>query len=79
MLVLGPDVPPALRPLMAGILEALRSLQTPTTPGPVFTCPRNALPPAEAWPQCLVLVGDLNILAHSDGSHWIRQDTGGVI
>ena len=64
---------------MAGILEALRSLQAPTAPSPVFTCLRNDLPPAAAWPQCLVLVGDLNILAHSDGSRWIRQDTGGVI
>ena len=34
------------------------------------------LPPAAAWPQSLVLVTDLNILAHSDGAHWIRQDTG---
>ena len=27
----------------------------------------------------LVLVTDLNILAHSNGINWIRQDTGAVI
>jgi hypothetical protein len=38
-----------------------------------------ALPPAATHPNTLVLVSDLNILAHSDGIHWIRQDTGAVI
>jgi hypothetical protein len=27
----------------------------------------------------VALVSDLNVLAHSDGVHWIREDTGAVI
>jgi hypothetical protein len=37
------------------------------------------LPPAAAHPRTLVLVTDLDILAHSNGANWIRQDTGAVI
>lgn len=79
MLAIGPDTPAALRPLLAEVIEALRSIRTPGAPTPLHACPVAALPPAAAWPRTLVLVTDLNILAHSDGSHWIRQDTGGAI
>jgi hypothetical protein len=37
------------------------------------------LPPAASYPLCVALVSDLNRLAHSDGVHWIREDTGAVI
>ncbi len=79
MLAIGPDTPPALRPLLGEIIEALRALLAPQAPLPLPACASTALPPAAAWPRGLILVTDLNILAHSDGSHWIRQDTGGVI
>lgn len=79
MLAIGPDTPPALRPLLGEIVEALRALRAPQAPISLPSCASAALPPAAAWPHTLVLVTDLNILAHSDGSHWIRQDTGGVI
>jgi len=79
MLAIGPDTPQALRPLLTEMIEALRAIRTPGAPTPLHACSIAALPPAAAWPRTLVLVTDLNILAHSDGSHWIRQDTGGVI
>jgi hypothetical protein len=79
MLAIGPDTPSAVRPLLTEIIEALRAILTPGTPTPVHACTVATLPPAAAWPRTVVLVTDLNILAHSDGSHWIRQDTGGAI
>lgn len=79
MLAIGPDTPAAVRPLLSEIVEALRALLSPGAPTPLHACASSALPPAAAWPRRLVLVTDLNILAHSDGSHWIRQDTGGAI
>ena len=79
MLTLGPDIPTALRPLLGEMLEALRGLKTPGAPSLVFACASSALPPPADWPRCILLVTNLNILAHSDGSNWIRQDTGGVI
>lgn len=76
---LGPETPAALRTLLADLTEAVRNWRAPGAPGPVFACAAATLPAAAAWPCCLVLVTDLNILAHSDGSNWIRQDTGAVI
>ena len=79
MLAVGPDIPEALQPILGDILDALRGLKAPGQPTPIFACAQAALPPPASWRQCILLVSDLNILAHSDGSHWIRQDTGGVI
>lgn len=76
---LGPGVPPALRPVLGEVLEAVRQLAAPTSPSALFAVKAADLPPADAWPQSLVLVRDLNILAHSDGVRWIRSDTGGAI
>jgi hypothetical protein len=76
---LGPGIPPELRPILGEVLEGLREIAAPKSPTALFACPAAALPPASAWRQCLLLVSDLNILAHSDGIHWIRQDTGGAI
>ncbi len=79
MLTIGPETPPGLRPLLGDILEVLRGLRAPGAPNPVYACASTALPPPADWPRCVLLVTNLNILAHSDGSNWIRQDTGGVI
>ena len=77
--VLGPGIPAELRPVLAEVLEGLREFAAPRSPTALFACTASGLPPAGAWPQCLLLVSDLNILAHSDGVRWIRQYTGGVI
>lgn len=76
MLSLGPNVPPGLRPLLTDLVEAVRSLKAPGAPTPVFTCAVGDLPPAAAWPLSLVFLRDLSTLAVSDGSAWVRQDTG---
>jgi hypothetical protein len=75
----GPGVPEAVRAVLKSFHDALNALAAPGAPTRVFATTGAALPPAAEHPQTLVLVTDLNILAHSDGAHWIRQDTGAVI
>ncbi|MBL8554756.1 MAG: hypothetical protein JNL41_10795 [Phenylobacterium sp.] len=75
----GPGVPDAVRAVLKSFHDALGALAQPQAPTPLFAVAQAGLPPAAAWPHSLVLVTDLNILAHSDGAHWIRQDTGAVI
>ena len=76
---IGPGVPDAVRAVLKSFHDALSALQTPAAPTPLLAVTVAGLPPAAAWPASLLLVTDLNILAHSDGVHWIRQDTGAVI
>jgi len=75
----GPNVPESLRPLLKSLHDAVRALQTPDAPQPVFAVPLAGLPPAAAYPNSVVLITDLGVLAHSDGLHWIREDTGAAI
>lgn len=76
---IGPGLPEAVRATLKSFHDALSALMQPGAPTPVFAVAQAGLPPAADHPQTLVLVTDLNILAHSDGDHWIRQDTGAVI
>lgn len=76
---IGPGVPEALRALLKSLRDAIEGLQVPGEPKAVFAVVQAGLPPAASYPNCVALVSDLNILAHSDGIHWIRQDTGAVI
>jgi len=76
---IGPQIPPAFHAVLTSMQDAIRALETPQAPKPVFAVAQAKLPPAANYPQCAALVSDLNILAHSDGVHWIRQDTGAVI
>ncbi len=75
----GPGVPEAVRAVLRSFADALAALMSPGAPTPLYAEVSAALPPASDHPQTLLLVSDLNILAHSDGVHWIRQDTGAVI
>ncbi|HEX7887174.1 MAG TPA: hypothetical protein VF474_14450 [Phenylobacterium sp.] len=79
LLPVGPGVPEAVRAVLKSFHDALSALIAPGAPTPLFAVAAAGLPPAAAYSQTLVLVTDLNILAHSDGAHWIRQDTGAVI
>lgn len=78
-----PPVPPGAPGDLRGVLRSLRDvvagLVAPAAPTPLFAAPRAALPPPPDHPNSLLLVADLNILAHSDGVRWIRQDTGEAI
>jgi hypothetical protein len=79
LLPVGPGTPEGLRALLKSFHDAVSSLLTPAAPTPLFAATEAGLPPAASHPQTLALVTDLNVLAHSDGTHWIRQDTGAVI
>lgn len=77
-------VPLGLPLELAGILTDLRiavmALQTPQAPGLVYRCTQAKLPrPASSWTGCVVDVSDLATLAKSDGTNWIRVDTGGTL
>lgn len=76
---IGPAVPPGLAEILGDLRNAVLELMEATQPHRVLALSQAALPPAEAWPNCVVRVSDLNILAASDGANWIRQDTGAVI
>lgn len=75
----GPSAPEGLRAVLKSFHDAISTLLAPVAPTPVFAVASAALPPAADHPRTLALITDLNILAHSDGAHWIRQDTGAVI
>jgi hypothetical protein len=75
----GPGAPESVRATLRSFHEALRELQAPGRPQAVFAVAQASLPPAGAYPNSLVLVADLDVLAISNGVHWIRQDTGAVI
>lgn len=75
----GPAAPPSLRAALTSMQDALRALQTPGEPTPLLAVAQAKLPPAASYPQRLLLVSDLNVLAHSDGAHWRRADTGAEI
>ncbi|CAN5808088.1 hypothetical protein BH11PSE1_BH11PSE1_25290 [soil metagenome] len=79
MTPLPPDAPSNLRPVLNDLLEAVRAWRAPEAPTPIYACVQAKLPPAASWPRTVLLVSDLNILAHSDGVHWIRQDTGATL
>jgi len=79
LLPAGPGAPEAVRALLKSFHDAIAGLLQPAAPVALFAVEAAGLPPAADHPHTLVLVTDLNILAHSDGAHWIRQDTGAVI
>jgi hypothetical protein len=76
---IGPETPAAVRGVLKSLHDAVARLLAPGAPTALFATVQAGLPPAANHPRTLALVTDLNILAHSDGTHWIRQDTGAVI
>jgi hypothetical protein len=76
---IGPDAPAAVRGALKSLHDAVSRLLAPGAPTALFAATQASLPRAADHPRTLALVSDLNILAHSDGTHWIRQDTGAVI
>ena len=79
MLIVGSEIPEAVRPFAMSVVEAIRALQSAGSPAPVFACAKADLPSATEWPSCILRISDLDILAVSNGAAWIRQDTGAAI
>lgn len=61
------------------LVTEFERIRTPKEPLRVYACLEADLPPAANWSSCVLHVTDLNVLAFSDGSDWIRADTGAAI
>lgn len=59
--------------------QAFDRLANPQGPTKVYAVTSASLPPAADHLNAVVRVTDLNILAVSDGTDWVRQDTGAAI
>ena len=76
-----------MTPLVSQNIDKLRQevetrlnlIAAPRAPSRVYACLEADLPPAASYQYCQALVTDLNCLAFSDGSDWIRADTGAAI
>jgi hypothetical protein len=79
MLIVGPEIPAALRPFALAVVEAIRGLQAAQGPLPLFACATADMPPAADWAHHALKNTTLNIIAVSDGANWMRQDPGGAI
>jgi hypothetical protein len=79
MLTLDPRLPANLRGPLSELAESLEQIRRPQAPLALFSCAQGELPDPTKWTGCILRISDLNILAHSDGTHWVRQDTGGAI
>lgn len=75
----GPGVPSSLAAILKSHETAIRSLQQPGSPQPAYAVTKAKLPPAATFPSCIALVSDLDVLATSNGTAWIRSDTGAPI
>lgn len=69
----------SLEELRIELERAFDAFDAPKEPRPVYACTTANMPPAADYQNCVLLNTTLNILAHSDGSDWIRQDTGATI
>lgn len=69
--------PDDVRQFLQELDDRLSALETPRGPIPAWPTARP-LPDAAEFKSAVVLVIDLGVLAVSDGSRWVRQDTGGT-
>lgn len=79
MLAVGPDIPEPMRPFALAVVDAIRALQVPLSPTPLYAVDEADLPPAADWTGHVVRVSDLDVIAFSDGTNWIRADDGASI
>lgn len=56
------------------VSEAIRQLQQPRQPVQFYGVTQANLPPAASWTYGAIYVTDLNTLAVSTGSSWVRAD-----
>lgn len=57
----------------------LARIELGQSPLPLFACTTSNMPAASSYVGCVLRNTTLNILAVSDGTNWIRQDSGAVI
>lgn len=76
-------VPVGTDPNVAAYLQELEDriagLENPGSPVPVPAYTTAGMPTASAWVNRVIRNTTLDILAVSNGTNWIRQDTGAAI
>lgn len=73
MLIVGPEVPQPLAPLLRSIVDAISALQGPGAPVRMPSVALKAsLPPAADWPLCSIICEEINSQVSSTlvGSTW---------
>jgi hypothetical protein len=73
--------PPPLADFLSELEGRIGRLEVPMDPMPLFpmTSANLSVANAATYINRAVYVTDLNILAHSNGAHWYREDTQAVI
>lgn len=79
MAVIPAGVAPDLADYLRDLEQRLAELENPGSPQKVFACVTADMPSPADFYQCVLLNTTLNILAHSDGANWKREDTGASI
>lgn len=76
---IGATTPESLSALLNEMRDAILALQNPQDPTPAFACLTAAVPDPAAFINCVILVTDIPALAYSDGTDWLRADTGAPV
>lgn len=71
--------PPEQQAYIDALEARIAELENPNGPKKVFASTTANMPSAADFYQCVLLNTTLNILAHSDGTNWKREDTGASI
>lgn len=59
--------------------RAFDDLTNPQEPKPVYACTTANMPPAADFKDCILRNTTLDVLAYSNGTNWLRADTGAII
>lgn len=73
------QLPPDVAAYLQSLEDRISELENPGSPRPVFACTTANQPDALTYIGCVIRNTTLNILAHSDGTNWRREDTGATI
>lgn len=76
---IGPDVPAVLQPLLNEMRDAAGEQANPTYPHLVFATTTALQPSAADYQNCIYFNTTIKRLAVSDGTNWLRMDTGAAI
>gem|GEM_PF-3384840 len=72
---------PILRNYLLDLDRRVALIEGPKQPQPAYPMASTLMNTtnAKTYVNCVVYATDLNVLAHSNGAHWYREDTGAMI